>query len=105
MGYDECMEQASVIKEKYEALKPYMDKRMRRVWAAAEAKALGRGGISTVSEATGLTRKTIRGGLCEQQEQLESGEAPGQRVRRRGGGRKRITEQDPNRQINYRLQK
>ena len=94
MGYDGHMEQVSVIKQKYEALKPYMDERMRRVWAAAEAKALGRGGISAVSVATGLTRKTIRAGLCEHQEQLVSGEAPAQRVRRRGGGRKRITEQD-----------
>jgi Rhodopirellula transposase DDE domain len=94
MSYDGRMEQVSVIKQKYEAIKPYMDERMRRVWAAAEAKALGRGGISAVSLATGLTRKTIRSGLCEHQEQLVSGEAPAQRVRRPGGGRKRVTEQD-----------
>ena len=69
-GFSGRMEQVNIIKQKYEALKPYMDERMRRVWAAAEAKALGRGGISTVSSATGLTRKTIRAGLCEHKEQL-----------------------------------
>jgi hypothetical protein len=95
MSYDGRMEQVITIQQKYEALKPYMDERMRRVWAATEAKALGRGGISTVSLATGLTRRTIRAGLCEQQEQLVRGEAPGQRLRRPGGGRKRITDQDP----------
>jgi Rhodopirellula transposase DDE domain len=89
------MEQVIIIKQKYEALKPYMDERMRRVWAATEAKALGRGGISTVSLATGLTRKTIRSGQCEQQAQWRSGAAPAQRVRRPGGGRKRRTEHDP----------
>lgn len=94
MSYDGRMEQELIIKQKYETLKPYMDERMRRVWAAAEAKALGRGGISTVSLATGLTRRTIRSGLSEHQEQLLSGEAPAQRVRRPGGGRKLITEQD-----------
>jgi hypothetical protein len=88
------MEQESIIKQKYEALKPYMDERMRRIWAAAEAKALGRGGISTVSSATGLTRKTIRAGLCDHKEQLLSGAAPRQRLRRAGGGRKRLTDQD-----------
>jgi hypothetical protein len=88
------MEQEIIIKQKYEALKPYMDERMRRIWAAAEAKALGRGGISTVSSATGLTRKTIRAGLWDHKEQLLSGAAPRQRLRRSGGGRKRLIDQD-----------
>lgn len=95
MSYARRMEQVTLIKQKYEALRPYMDERMRRIWAGAEAKALGRGGISTVSLATGLTRKTIRSGLREHEEQLLSGTAPGPRLRRPGGGRKRSTQQDP----------
>lgn len=61
-----------------------------------EAKALGRGGISRVAEATGLSRNTVRSGLRE----LEAGAVPrasGEeaQLRRPGGGRKRLTERDP----------
>lgn len=67
-------------------LLPVMTERSRRIWAATEAKALGRGGISAVARATGIDRNTIAKGLKE----LESPEtlAP-ERVRRAGGGRKR----------------
>ena len=43
----------------YQALLPGLDERMRRQWAAAEAKGLGRGGVCLVSQATGLSRMTI----------------------------------------------
>lgn len=95
MSYNRRMEQITIIKQKYEALKPYMDERLRRMWAAAEAQAMGRGGISAASLATGLTRKTIRTGLREHEAQLLSGQAPAPRLRRPGGGRKRSTAQDP----------
>lgn len=85
----------TILKEKYEGLKPYMDERMRRLWAAAEAKALGRGGLSQVSRATGLSRKTIRSGLSEQASQVMSGQPPLARTRRVGGGRKRVTSHQP----------
>lgn len=42
-----------------------MDERVRRQWAATEAQAYGWGGVSAVSSATGLSRKTIRKGLTE----------------------------------------
>ena len=66
-------------------LLPVMTERSKRVWAAAEAQALGRGGIAAVSRATGISRNTIAQGLRE----LESPEtlAP-DRIRRPGGGRK-----------------
>ena len=48
------------IRQKYLALSPVMDQRMRRRWAAAEATALGRGGVTTVSTATGLARTPSR---------------------------------------------
>ncbi len=85
----------AAIQEKFEALEPVMDERMRRLWAAAEARAIGRGGISQVCEATGLTKKTVIAGVRE----LESGpDALVQdivHVRRRGGGRPPLKQKDP----------
>lgn len=49
----------------FTALEPVLDEQARRLWAAAEAHAIGRGGISRIAEATGLSRITIRPGLKE----------------------------------------
>ena len=54
-----------VVEAKYITLKPLLDERARRLWAAAEARSLGRGGIFRVAEATGFSRTTIRAGLRE----------------------------------------
>jgi transposase len=80
------------IGERYRALAGEFDERRRRLWAAAEARSHGRGGVTAVARATGMSPTTIYKGLRE----LASGEtlAPG-RVRRPGGGRKRLSEQDP----------
>ena len=79
------------IRAKYEALSPVLNERSRRIWAATEAKALGWGGISLVSRATGLSRATVERGL----RQLASGEVlDAARVRRLGGGRKNVIEKD-----------
>jgi hypothetical protein len=91
------MSELEFIQSKYEMLRPVMDERMRRLWAAAEAKALGWGGIAVVAAATGLSRRTIATGLHEDQ---GLGETPlvkpqQQRIRRPGGGRKPLSEQDP----------
>jgi hypothetical protein len=84
------------IRVKYLALSPLMDERLRRHWAATEAIELGRGGISTVSVATGLARNTIAAGV---RELTEGGQKTNvtfsTRLRRPGGGRKPITETDP----------
>ena len=53
------------IAAKFAILRPLLDERARRLWAAVEARAIGRGGISRVAEATGLSRPTIRAGLQE----------------------------------------
>jgi hypothetical protein len=80
------------IGERYRALAGDLDERRRRLWAAAEARSHGRGGIAAVARASGIAENTIRAGLRE----LESGESIGTvRVRRAGGGRKPITEVDP----------
>jgi transposase len=80
------------IGERYRALAGELDERRRRLWAAAEARSHGRGGVAAVARATGMSATTIYKGLRE----LSSGETlePG-RVRRPGGGRKPLSETDP----------
>ncbi|MBA3358389.1 MAG: ISAzo13 family transposase [Thermoleophilaceae bacterium] len=81
-----------VIGDKYRLLAGGLDERGMRRWAAAEALSLGRGGTAVVARATGIAESTIRRGrrelACE--ERPEAG-----RVRRRGAGRKPLTETDP----------
>jgi hypothetical protein len=83
-----------VIRTKFEALSPVMDERTRRLWAATEAKAIGRGGITRVSQATGISHVTIRAGL-RQLGQPPATDTTTSRVRRAGGGRKMLTQHDP----------
>jgi transposase len=81
----------AAIGERYRALAGELDERRRRLWAAAEARVAGRGGIAAVVRATGIAENTIRRGLQELEagERLEMG-----RVRRPGGGRKALTTVD-----------
>ena len=78
---------------KYNSLAPELNERARRIWAATEAREIGRGGIALVSRATKIAYSTIVRGLHE----LHAGESamPG-RVRRAGGGRKSLLAKDPN---------
>lgn len=82
-----------IIRAKFLALKPVMDERLTRLWAGAEAEALGTGGIAIVEEATGMSRTTIRAGRDE----LHAGVDPADvvQVRRAGGGRPPIEETHP----------
>jgi DNA-binding transcriptional ArsR family regulator len=82
------------IAEKYEALRGMMDEHMRRLWAAAEARAIGYGGVSMVSRAIGLTRPTITAGMKElsNARQVLVPVAPKDRIRRECGGRRRATD-------------
>ena len=77
---------------KYAGLKKLLNERTRRVWAASEAKALGRGGTAIVAEAIGMDRHTIVRGLRELREARES--VSPERVRHSGGGRKTLTQDD-----------
>ena len=73
------------IRARYWRAVPFLDERGRRLFAANEALAIGYGGVTAVALATGLARSTIQRATAEQ-----GGSNPiGQRVRRRGGGRKR----------------
>lgn len=80
------------IGERFRALAGELNERQRRLWAASEARAAGKGGIAATARATGISVPTIRKGIAELKsgERLESG-----RVRRPGGGRKPKVETDP----------
>jgi hypothetical protein len=80
------------IRARYNALGPFLNERDRRLFAASEARAAGRGGIAAVSRTTGIARSTIGRGLAD----LLSGAVRcSERVRRRGGGQKPAIEIQP----------
>lgn len=81
----------SPLEKRYAQLGPHLNERQWRLVAAADAQLLGRGGISLVSAASGLSRTTIHKALQE----LQGDPTPEERVREGGGGRKRIKEQQP----------
>ena len=83
------------IRRKYRSLNVELDERRRRQWAAAEARELGWGGVTTVAEATGLSRMTITTGLRELTLPAKKRAMEGTRIRRPGGGRKPLTQIDP----------
>jgi DDE family transposase len=87
---------AERIGQKYLSLSPVMNERVRRQWAAAEARAIGWGGVSKVAAATGLARNTIAAGAAElEHRRTHRREAVPARVRSAGGGRKPVTRSDP----------
>ena len=84
------------IESRYATLSSLMDERVRRQWAAAEAKSYGWGGVRAVSCATGLSRNTIAKGLAELAARESNPTAPRpNRLRGTGAGRKRVTDADP----------
>ena len=85
------------IEAKYQALSGRLDEAALRVWAAAEARSLGRGGVSTVAKAIGMSRTTIHAGLSELKaaSTLVATKTQGRpRVRATGGGRKKLADKD-----------
>ena len=83
----------AAIRARYYAVSPHLDEKGLRLFAASEARAAGRGGITAVSEETGIARSTIGRGLKE----LASNDAapPEERIRRTGGGRKQAAVKQP----------
>jgi hypothetical protein len=83
---------STAIAARFDALTPFLDERERRLLAASEAQAAGRGGVAAVSRATGIARSTIGRGLAD----LRAGVTQlGNRVRRAGGGGKPAIETQP----------
>jgi hypothetical protein len=88
------MVDAGAIRRRFKLIEKHLDERMRRLLAAAEAVAVGRGGVSAVARATGVSRRAIRVGAQELTTRGPQPLAAG-RVRRPGAGRKRTVDQDP----------
>ena len=84
----------AAIKLRYVAVDPVLDERARRRFAAAEALAAGRGGVTAVARVTGMARSTIDRGLAELRGETVTA-AAADRIRRKGGGRKPLTVMDP----------
>jgi hypothetical protein len=82
------------IEQKYELIKWALDERLRRLISAAEAKVLGRGGITAVSSATGISRRAIHVGLKELESPQPIEASATSRIRRPGAGRKNVIEID-----------
>src|SRR3954471_1699284 len=85
------VETEQVLAAQFEVLFPHLDERQRRLLMGAEARVLGHGGIRAVARAADVREATVSRGVAE----LEAGEEPLGRVRRPGGGRKRLVETDP----------
>src|SRR6266480_8151546 len=85
------MKEEAAIKRRFELVSGELNERSRRLVAASEAVAIGWGGISAVSRATGLSRKAISHGIKELQERGGANEG---RIRRKGGGRKKTVNKD-----------
>ncbi len=86
-------EVAAGVAERWTALQPQLNERTRRLAAAAESRAIGRGGVALVHEVTGLSQATILRGRRDR-DAAGAGTLPGV-VRRPGGGRRRLVDTDP----------
>jgi transposase len=92
------VEGTELIRAKFKALSGRLDEATLRLWAAVEARMMGRGGVTAVATASGLSRTTIYAGLRELEraptDDAPRASSPG-RIRAQGGGRKRLTVKDP----------
>ena len=85
----------STVKEKYQLIQGHLNEKSRRIWAATEAKAIGRGGLKIVHEATGLSYATIKNGMSDLTESnLKLMGSEPTRIRKKGGGRKKTIVKD-----------
>lgn len=78
--------------ERHNLLSPFLDEKTKRLYAAAESKVLGRGGIAIVSKATGMSRTTISTGIKELN---NANSLDMNRIRQKGGGRKKAVLKSP----------
>jgi len=80
-----------MLEKKFTTIWPHLDERSKRLFAANEARQLGYGGITKVSQACGLSRVTITHAMAE----LDEAPIEAERIRRRGGGRRTLVDADP----------
>jgi len=84
----------SQFAQRYSLIEWALDERLRRLFSAAEAKVIGRGGITAVAKATGVSRRAIHAGLKELASRQPEALPRVSSIRRPGAGRKCITETD-----------
>jgi len=89
------METDVKLKEKYDFILPVLNEKQRRMLLVADAKCFGFGGVTHVSNASGVTRATIHNGLNEINQKTIEEIIDNDRIRKAGAGRKSITKQDP----------
>src|SRR5450755_2301429 len=99
------MDALQAIEAKYQALSRRLDEATLRLWVATEARSLGRGGVSLVAKAAGVSRTTIYAGLAELEAASKASRKrgaasaaasePARRVRAAGGGRKKLIDLNP----------
>ena len=82
---------SAAIRVRWETFGSKLDERGRRLFAAAEVRAAGRGGLALVSKITGLARSTINRG----EDDLDAAPFPTGRIRRKGGGRHALGDRNP----------
>ena len=92
------MEIDSPIGQRWNVMRDALDERQRRLLVAVEAKVLGRGGVSAVAAATGVSRTTIATGIQEIKAMLSSDLTAATSLptgtRQAGAGRKKIETKD-----------
>ena len=81
------------IEKKIEKVLPFLNEKQQRIYLASEAEYLGFGGVTAISEASGISRPTIILGKKEINEKII--ELPHDRIRKKGGGRKKLYEKQP----------
>jgi hypothetical protein len=82
-----------LLKEKYDSLLPLLGEKETRLVLAADAKSMGRGGLSKVAKLSGVSRVTLNAGLKDLSSNPEY-LSTGNRSRRSGAGRKKAVEKD-----------
>ncbi len=85
------MDEQGVLTRKLASILPQLNERQRRVVLAAEARALGRGGVTRVARAAQVSRTTVHTALAE----LDTAVPDSERSRRSGGGRASRQASDP----------
>src|SRR6266702_2916647 len=86
---------AESVERRYAVLRPHLDERQRRLLLGTEAAELGRGGVKLVAQATGAHPDTVARGRREVEGEVQAQAGTGRRVRAPGGGRKKLSETDP----------
>ncbi|KKB96631.1 Rhodopirellula transposase, partial [Candidatus Arcanobacter lacustris] len=96
MPYCYVLKDIVFAKQRFEMISWALDERLKRLFAASEAKVLGRGGVTKIAQATGLARITIHAGIKELENRSEEiVDVPIGKTRKSGGGRKNILQTSP----------